>query len=315
MIDSVLLRIQSSPPPKSALLKFKWRNARAFYRVAGEDYSPTLFYIGANDGKHYLSVQASLPKLLYGNNVQMLNEAQLTTALKQVSAFASKHFAVPFNAFTANVGRVDFCYNFGVGEERIYSYLQAASEAEPAHLKQRRIIGKIETVEFSNKFRKIYCYDKSRETAQLLKNDKATLETLERARGILRLEARFSSTQAVKQLAIKKFHLTDYTAQSLLNFDIAKRVLTDAVEELSLHEPVVNIDSRIDKLQKAYGYSSKLQRLAGFLRLCDIYGHQKLLTLGVMKSSAYYKQRGEVRAADALIFSSYPSTLPPLVVM
>ncbi len=304
MIDSILLRIQASPPPKSALLKFRWQNARAYYRVGDNTYSPTLFYFAAPDGKHYLSIEASLPKIIFGNNVQVLNESQLKESLKQSGAFASEHFGVPFNAFAANVGRVDSCYNFSVGENRIYSYLQAASEAEPAHLK-RRLIGKIETVEFFNKSRKIYCYDKSRETANLCRKGKATAETLERARGILRLEARFSSTEVVKQLAFKQFNLSDYTAQTLLNFDIAKKVLTNAVEALSLHEPVVSIDTRVDKLQEVYGYSSKFQRLTGFIRLCDIYGYQKLLALSVMKPSAYYKQRGEVRAAGALIFSSY----------
>jgi hypothetical protein len=313
VIDSIFLR-QIAVPSERALRKFTRQGKRAFYRVGdGSSYSPTLFHFVAPDGVQYISAEASLPKFIFGDNVQMLaTGADLNRALGAVEEFASEHFGVAFNAHTANVGRIDFCYNFSVGEERIFSYLQAAAEAEPAFLK-RRIIGKIETVEFFNKSRKIYCYDKSRETANLLKKGKATQETLERARGILRLEARFNTTGAVKQLALTQFGLPDYTAQTLLDFDIAEKVLTNAIESFCLHEPIVNIDSRIDKLREFYGYGPRLQRLAGFLRLCDAYGYQKVLALGIIKPSAYYKQRNEVRAAGALVFSAYCSTLPPLM--
>lgn len=109
------------------------------------------------------------------------NNADLNRALRVIGEFAPRRFETKFDAATANVGRVDFCSNFLVSEDCIFSYPQAASEAEPAHLK-RRIIGKIETVEFFNKSRKIYCYDKSRETANPFKKGKATAETLERTR-------------------------------------------------------------------------------------------------------------------------------------
>ncbi len=244
MIDSILLR-QKAVLSERALRKFTRQGKRAFYRVGdGLSYSPTLFHFVAPDGVQYISAEASLPKFIFGDNVQMLaTGADLNRALRAVGEFASEHFGVAFDARTANVGRIDFCYNFSVGEDRIYSYLQAASEAEPAHLK-RRIIGKIETVEFSNKRRKIYFYDKELETENLLRRGKAVAETLENARGILRLETRFSTTEAVQHLAFKQFNLPDYTAQSLLDFDIAKKVLTSAVESLCLHEPVVTVDNR-----------------------------------------------------------------------
>lgn len=311
MIDSVLLRQLISALPKTALSTFRRHGERAFFRDVDSDYSPTLFYYAAPDGKYYISVEVSLPKILFGSNVQMLGKTELTAALHAVGEFASRHFGVAFDPFTANVGRVDFCHNFAVGEDRIYSYLQAASEAEPAFLK-RRIIGKIETVEFFNKSRKVYCYDKLRETERQFSKGKISKEAVEAARGILRLEARYNTTEAVKRLCANQLSLPDRQVRTLLNFEAAESVLTAALESLNLHEPVVMRDCRIEKLRQFYGYGSRLQRLVGFLQLCDVYGGDKLIALGVMKPSAYYKQRKEIRDAGALIFSSFYSTLPAL---
>lgn len=313
MIDSVLIRRESSPPPKTALQKFRRQGDRAFYRAESGDYSPTLYHYHAPDGKHYLSAEVSLPKFLYKNNVQMLDEAGLHEALHSVGAFASEHFGIAFDPFTATVGRVDFCCNFAVGDDRIYQYLRAASEAEPAHLKCR-IIGKIETVEYYNGSRKIYCYDKLRETERQFRKGKTTEQVVTAAEGILRLEARFNSTEAVKRLNSSQLKLPDIRAQTMLNFRVAKLVLTSAIESLGLHEPIITFDRRLDSLHQTYGYGSRFQRLTGFLQLCDVYGYDRVIALGVMKRSAYYKQRKELRDAGALVFSNYHATLPALSV-
>lgn len=276
MIDSVYLRRSSLLPlPARALSKFTRKGDRAFYRAQEINYSPTIFYFRAPDSKYYLSVQASLPKLIYGDNVQMLGEAELNDALKILQEFASKHLGVFFDVFTATVGRVDYCYNFPVGEDLIYQYLLATAEAEPARMK-RRLIGKIETVEFANKSRKIYCYDKKREAEYLFRRNKISAEAVAAARGVLRLEVRYNTTEAVKRLSSGQLKLPDIQAQTLLNFDIAESVLTSAVESLKLHEPIIPFDKRLDKLQKKYGYGSRFHRLAGFLYLCDTFGFDKL---------------------------------------
>ncbi len=311
MMDSSYYRqLSLAPLPASEFSKFTRKGDRAFYRDDNLDYSPTLFCFRAPDAKYYLGVQASLPKLIYGHNVKMLDESALSDALKILQEFATTRFGIFFDVYKANIGRIEYCYNFPVGEDLIYSYLSAASEAEPPRMK-RRLIGKIETVEFANDSWKIYCYDKGLEAKHLFKNEKISAEAVEAARGVLRLEVRFNSTEAVKRLS-GRLKLPDIQAQTLLNFDVAKSVLTSAVKALGLHEPVIPFDKRLFKLKKEYGYGSRFHRLAGFLHLCDTFGFDKLVEIGVMKRSAYYKQRKEVANADALIFSNHHTTLPAL---
>jgi hypothetical protein len=312
MFDSLILRRESPSLRECVLSQFVQRGERAFYRKTDAEYSPTLFHRRSEDGKCYSAIELSLPKFLFGNNIQTLKKSDLEPALLLVSEFASDHFGFQFDALTANVGRIDFQYNFQVGEDRIYSYLKAASEAEPNFLK-RRIIGKIETVDFFNKSRKITLYDKFRESQRQFAKDRISKEILEMAHGILRLEVRFNNTESVKRMA-NRFNLPNIQAQTILDFTVAKSVLTAAVESLALNKPIIAADNRISKLQQRYGFSSRLQRLVGFLTLCDIFGFSKLIDLGVMKNSAYYRHRKEVFDADALVFSDFDSELAELIV-
>lgn len=309
MIDSVLLRHCSLLAPPG-LPKFTRKGERAFYREENSGYSPTVYCYRAPDSKYYLSVETSLPKLLHGNNVQMLGEAEIKQSLDKLEKFASTHFEIHFDVSLATVGRIDYCRNFAVGEDLVYQYLRAAMEAEPARMK-RRIIGKIETVEFSNKSSKIYLYHKQRETEQLFKKGKTTAEAVAAARGILRLEIRYNNTQAVKRLS-ERLELPDIQAQTLLDLGVAESVITSALETLNLHKPIIPFDERLDKLRETYGFGSQFQRLAGFLYLCQVYGFEKLIDLGVTGRSGYYKQRKELADAGALVFSTYHKLLPAL---
>lgn len=309
MVDviEVWLLVQS-PLPADNFSKFTRKGEQAFYRDNNLDYSPTLFCRRTPAGKTCLSVQGSLPKLLYGHNVKMLSKSELGKALKILQKFAATHFGIPFDIYKANVRRIEYCYNFSVGEDLIYSYLYAAAEADPPHLK-RRLFGKIETVEFANDSRKIYCYDKGRE----VENEEINDEIVEAARGVLRLEVRYNSTEAVKLLK-KQLNLPDIQVRTLLKFSLAKSILKSGVKTLGLHKTVIPFDQRLFKLKNKYGYGSKFHRLAGFLYLCGIFGYDKLIDIGIMKRSAYYKHSKELADADALVFSNYYTKLKKLYV-
>jgi hypothetical protein len=148
MIDTVLLRAASRTPlSRHILQKFRWRNERYYFRDASSANSPCYFYYPSADGKFYLSIEASLPKLLYGHNITVLTQTEVFQSLNIISTLATKTFKTNFDAFTAVVSRVDYGINFDVGAERIYAYLRAAMEARPPHLK-RRVIGKSRSSSF-----------------------------------------------------------------------------------------------------------------------------------------------------------------------
>lgn len=314
MIDSVLLRHSLKRPlPKRILEKFKWRGETYSYRDAAGDNPPCLFYRPTPYGTNYLAVEASLPKILYGHNLIVLSQPEITQALDLLSSFATEHFGVDFNASTATVGRVDYCTNFKVGADRIHSYLKAALEASPPHLK-RRVIGKIETVEFFNRQRKIYLYDKGRQCESLLKKNKISKEIAAASSGLLRLEARFRNPVVVRRMVVDKLNLADQTALTVLDLNVARTVSTEALSSFELDKQVVQVDQRIEKLQNFYGHGSKLQQLLGFLQLCDFYGQDNLVARGIVKRSSFYNHINDLRRAGVLIYTTYHTSLPALSV-
>lgn len=313
MNDTTVLRQSSrSPLPEKALKNFVWRGERYSYRgdAAGQN-PPCLFYTPSRDGKFYLSVEASLPKLLYGHNLIVLTDAEIARALQKLSRVATEQFQTDFNALTASVARVDFCANFDVGADRIYAYLKAATGASPAHLKLR-VIGKIETVEFFNDQRKIYLYDKRKQSAILLKAGKISAQAAAASEGVLRLESRFRNPVAVERLVVAKLNLPNRTAQTVLSSIVAKKVLSDALASFELDKPVATVDHRIEKIRNYYGFGMRLQQLLGFLQLCDYYGQANLVSLGIIKRSSYYECIKQLRLANALIYTTYHSSLPAL---
>ncbi len=314
MIDSVLLRHSSKTPVSKRILeKFRWRGETYSFRDAAGENPPCLFYRPTPYGTNYLAVEASLPKILYGHNLIVLSQPEIAQALDLLSSFATEHFGMDFNASTATVGRVDYCINFDVGTDRIHAYLKAAMEASPSRLK-RLATGKIETVEFFNRQRKIYLYDKGRQCESLLKKNKISKELAASSIGLLRLESRFRNPVVVRRMLIDKLNLADQTALTVLDLGVAKTVLTEALSSFELDKQIVQVDQRIEKLQQFYGHGSKLQQLLGFLQLCDYYGQDNLVARGIVKRSSYYNHIKDLRRAGVLIYTNYHSTLPALSV-
>lgn len=314
MIDTVLLRVAvETPLSRDILQKFRWRNERYYFRDTASLHSPCHFYYPSPDGKYYLSVEASLPKILFGHNIAVLTQPEIIQSLLMLSNFATANFGIDFDALQANVARVDFCVNFDVGADRIYAYLRAATEARPQRLK-RRIIGKIETVEFFNEQRKIYLYDKARQTQFLLRRDKIPSGIAASAVGLIRLEARFSNPVVIQRLIVDHLNLTDRAALTILDSAVAKKVLSEALIQFELDKPIIKLDRRVETLQKYYGYGSKLQQLLGFMQLCDLYGQDNLINRGIIKRSSFYQHIKDLRRAGALIYTTYHSPLEALSV-
>lgn len=314
MIDSVLL-VQSYAHPleKSVLRKFFRHGEHHIY--GGEDdsverHNPRLIYYSGAHAGHYLSVQASLPKVLYNTNLRVLTDGEIDEALSIVSDYVLRETHAGFNPWTANVGRVDYCFNFQVGEERIFPYLRAAMEATPAHLK-RRVIGNIETVDHYNKSRKLTLYAKKREVERQMKLGRVTEKDVKAADGVLRIEARFTAAGAVKGLR-EKLGLANRTAQSLLRCRIAEHVLTGMLNELELDQAIASKAERFDRLRDCFGFGPKFQRLIGFMTMCEVYGAENLVRLDIVERASFYEQRRALQQARSWVWSPLTETLPGL---
>jgi hypothetical protein len=268
---------------------------------------PSLSWSDKPNGVSYLTATVSLPKLLHGTNTILLSESDIARALGVLSEYTSQAAGIEFDATSANVGRMDICHNFQVGEADTYAYLGALRDAKIPYLSRRCFDS---TVDFVNRSGApvVSVYAKYAETLKQAKRGKASDKDVERSRGVLRLERRFLNGGACKEVA-KRLPLRDRSAASLLQRVVYDTVMNVTIKELGLDEVIENGDKRLDFLLARYGMTAKYKQLAGFLALCDKHGADNLIRLGYKKQT-FYRERKEVIEAGAWLAST--RLLPPL---
>ncbi len=112
-------------------------------------------------GLHLLTIELSLPKLLLGNNWQMLYD--IPGAIPLVDAIFARIPALPplLSVAEMSLSRLDICYNYQVGTQ-IGAYIEALSRLDYPHRTTVRF--NTETVEFRCKSVNSKFYDKHAET-------------------------------------------------------------------------------------------------------------------------------------------------------
>ena len=294
-----LARSFRSLPQHSSSFKAVWvRNA-----PCGTTYQPRLTWSQTNCGD-WLSVEASLPRLLFGRNTVPLHEDDIQAALNKLSAFVYQTVGVEFDAATALVGRVDYFVDFRVGETNVDRYLAAIATATLPRF-DRHMINT--TILFRNKSKQISVYDKTRE---ILNHNQVSPVMLEEAKGMLRLEVRHKTSDACQRLK-GKYSLSNRTALDLLTGAIAFQELSEALSDLGVDRDILKYDRRIDALREHYGDSAVFRRLAGFIKLLERYGDNFWQSgCGGYSRTMYYEHMRMVKGANAWLRSDM--ALPPL---
>jgi hypothetical protein len=307
MIDTVLFRHVCNYPCLDSFTQLG--DKFVFNPPTVKGYArPHLTWRLAPNGIGYLDAKVSLPKMLFGNNVQMISEADITRAKDAVTGFVSGVVGVEYNAWTAPIGGLDVCHNWHVGEAETYMYLHALRNA---HLPKmtRRVIDN-GTVDFINSSEKVVFYSKHAETQKRAHEGKATDEQLHASIGILRGEHRFTNTSACKRLATR-LSLDSHRAEHLLTRDVAETVMDDTVRALGLDNHIEADDSRLAILRERYGFTSRYETLTGFLQLCDTYGADNLVRLGY-PAERFRRRRKLLEKAGVWLTNPTRATLPPL---
>jgi hypothetical protein len=314
MIDTGQLRHLIAVPPKIDLPALGFRTVRqhstSFKRIwvknapPGSKYQPRITWSETNCGD-WLTVEASLPKLLFGRNTVSLREDDVPVALNELSTFVTQAVGVEFDAATALVGRVDYFVDFPVGEANVGRYLAAAAKAALPRFDRHTINS---TVLFRNKSKQITVYDKLGEV--LSHPDQVNPVMIEEARGMMRVEVRHKNSGACQSLR-EKHGLPHRTASDLFTGAIAFQELSDALSRLGLDREILKDDSRIDALHDFYGDTATFRRLAGFIKLLEHYGENFLRNGGGGYSrTMYYEHMRMVKEANAWLRSDV--ALPPL---
>lgn len=266
---------------------------RFVYRAKGQTVS--LEY--ASETKK-LTVEISIPRFLYGNNVQMIAEHDIKIFFQKLNDYLkTKFYAYPRHDWTLfQVNRMDVCWNFHVGQ-LVADYIQAFSHIYlPRYT--TRIYGGGESVEWSNKSKRMSFYDKEKEVRKRKQDD----TVIEMAKGILRFEVNLR-VYDLKCISYKRW------AGELLREEVVKHFLLSHIHKLGLDRQFI-ICNQLEiakKLCEAYK-PHKAQQLLGFILLRQLFGEEKVKQFSRSTYDRRIKELSKLGVAP--MFSS--KKLPPL---
>jgi hypothetical protein len=244
-----------------------------------------------------LQVEASLPKLLYGNNLATVCDAALP--LNRLREFVSDHVTgeIP-DLGGMDYLRVDYCHNFRVGQS-LADYVSTLGQV--SFLKHRRITDGNGGVEWwSNNGRRVRAYNKYDE---ILANDK---KKVAEALGVLRFEfqLRKKSKYLERRQGKKKL-----TLQDVLQLEIGYCCLVEVLDKMSLSIEFLARDAALDVLDARFP-PRKATRLLGTLRRLET-GTMENLKRATSRST-YYADKRELSGLGLWPPSAGPTTLPAL---
>jgi hypothetical protein len=323
MIDTIRLSHILPFHPESEM------DESVFTRTRGS-FGRRSYIYNSDDGVHFtwselpfsdkarLSVEASLPKFLFGNNIDELDAETTETALQRLGEYVGDVTGVDFETSSAVVTRADFCRNFRLGDEtKVRDWNNAVRD---------RFIPRFDTkpynwtgVYFSSSAktnpRQICCYSKLDDIRREIPI-KPSLNTGElhkrqalhsKAKGVYRIEDRFKDSRRVAAIA-KRFSVPQ-TAKALLTPVISDSVITDVGVSLGLNKPLV-CNSREDFLCDSLGFD-KARSLIGYLHQRETYGVDLLKR--ELKPASFFRYEKMLKQTGVLSINAY-AELPPLMI-
>lgn len=272
---------------------------------------PRLTWSTAQSGIEYLSAELSLPKYYLRSNVRMIETNEvLRQALTQLSYDVSQMAEVEFDAFNANVVRVDYCNNFRIKEPDVYAYLAALSRASFPRMMRQAFDDSSVWFTTKSKQQQVAAYAKHAQMSKMVREGEANDVELPAASGVLRLEHRFKY-RACQGLA-ERLDLPDRRASSLLTQYVWSQIMKETLAKLGIDKQIGSGDARLGLLRDRYGTGRTYRQLAGFIALCDEHGPENLVPLKIWSRASFYSYRREVQQAGAWLFTNANRVLPPL---
>lgn len=229
-----------------------------------------------------VSVETSLPKLLYGNNLREV--VRPDAALKVLKEFVCDFVDGPIPELLEMESlRVDYCHNFQVGSA-LPDYVKTLSQI--SFLKHRRLTDGYDGVEWlggKNSGMMIRAYDKFHE---ILEKDK---KRIPEARGLLRYEVETRKKGRFLQRRLKKNRLT---FQDVLDPRVGYSVLTEILNRMCADFKFSSYDSALDILDQNFSYA-KANRLRGLLERLQIHNLESVKEQ--TPHGTFYKDKADLR--------------------
>jgi len=243
------------------------RNPTWTLNAKGSKTLPNLTMIQTPNGIWHLSAQVSLPKMLFGHNARLPNQAEVFEGLQMISEYVEANSGLSFDALAATVSLIHFAEDVCLPQAEILRLIRRLSEKTMPPMKKN--LYEDSTLYFTSEARtkQIRIYSKLKE---VLDNKRATDEAIEQSRGKLRFESCFLKKYAIDSL-IKRLGLPDRTTQSLLTEDISNFVLSELLEKLNFYELLSDDKSNLEILLERFS-TRKAMNLDGFLNMVNLHG-------------------------------------------
>jgi hypothetical protein len=145
---------------------------------------------------------------------------------------------------------------------------------------------------FFNGSRAIEAYGKRKEMEEQFKRKKATVEDVKAAVGLLRIEARLKTLQAIGRMA-NKLGVSPF-AEHLLTLPIAAQLMSKALTELDLNRPKYSLHGRDKILRKCFKHNAPT--MLGILEWRARYGEDFWRDLKWSQSKYYSKRKDLIQA-------------------
>ncbi len=245
-------------------------------------------------GLHLLTIELSLPKLLLGNNWQMLYD--IPGAIPVVDAIFARSPALPPLPSVAemSLSRLDICYNYQVGDQ-LAAYIEGLSRLDYAHRTTVRF--NTQTVEFRCKSVNCKFYDKHAETLG------------QSPPGILRHEITLQRARTIRTV----LGFTQPTTLADLSLPLLVLPLQRDLHRLSIYDtPFATHNQAAATLTAYYGPNKGAYRFMALVLFQTLDRDQIAAELGITRGSVNQLLSDVRKAGLSLSLSDNNQPLPPL---
>jgi hypothetical protein len=290
-LETYWTRHQTDAPGASAQLKYHYNPDDEPRVLPRYTYRPD-----SHQGSPQISIEVSLPKLVFGNNHTLL--ADLDDALEQLDAAISSDPALPPlpPPATTALSRLDLCCSYQVGE-LLPHYVDALARLTYPRRDTIRI--NAETVEFRARSIKTKFYDKHAETEGAAPFGTLRHETTyHRARP---LKEAFASQTAVTLATI-----TPHLVEAILSQDLARLGI--------INRPFATRALALSRLCETHGQTRGLRLFGALCAYNEVGKHAAAQQIGISPGS-FNRLLSDIRYAGiAPALTDANCELPPLQV-
>ena len=248
-----------------------------------------------------LTVEANLPKLVFGNNARLLVDP--SQAIQFLDGFIHDHVqGVADSVSNYGYSRIDYCHNFDVGRENIPHYIKAFSRLNL--FRKKTLHNDEETISWQSRGRMVRAYNKEREMFA------SKSPGSELAKGLLRVEVEIRRSSQVLNRFLKSIGKASLLLRDALNPDAAYEMLQRHVERLRFDVPITSTTRAFEILRRHFEGPRAVQ-LYGFYQALNSYGIARVKQM--LPQSTYYYFRKQLKDVGLWLACPEAEYLPPLV--